>query len=66
MNENLSALNFEKAFGIKVLLKLTRNFVKDIKISTSGNKISSNVSSNTLNDAVDKTIQRHGIRVKTE
>lgn len=55
-----------KTFGLGVLLKLTKNDTKGIKIATTGNKFRSNISRNELNTAVDKTIRTHNIKIKTE
>jgi len=54
----------EKSFGLGVLLKLTQKNVPGIEISSNGNKFTSNVTMNTLNDAVNATIKAHHIRLK--
>ncbi len=60
------SFEMKKTFGLGVLLKLTKNDTKGIKISTTGNKFRSNLSRNELNSAVDKTIKARNIKIKTE
>jgi hypothetical protein len=58
--------NFEikKTFGLGVLLKLTKNNVRGIKISSKGNKFVSNVSVARLTEAVEATLKSHNITLK--
>ncbi len=53
-----------KTFGLGVLLKLTKKNVQGIKISSNGEKFTSNVTLNKLNDAVNSTIKTHNIKLK--
>ncbi len=54
----------EKAFGLGVLLKLTKKTVEGIKITTDGKKFVSNVSIGKLSQAVDTTLTRYNILLK--
>jgi hypothetical protein len=54
----------EKTFGLGVLLKLTKNNVRGIKISSKGNKFVSNVSVARLTQAVEATLKSHNITLK--
>lgn len=56
----------ERSFGLGVLLKLTQKNIKGIRIRTSGNKFTSNVSLGELRQAVEKTLKRHHIRLIAE
>ncbi|MCP3942629.1 MAG: hypothetical protein GY710_14230 [Desulfobacteraceae bacterium] len=64
MNKDKKDFEIKKTFGMGVLLKLTKNSVAGIKISTNGNKFTSNVSLSELSNAVDTTIKSHNIRLK--
>lgn len=57
-------LNIERSFGMGVLLKLTQKNTNGIKISTDGQRFSSNVSLNELSQAVDAVLESHNIRLK--
>ncbi len=54
----------EKSFGLGVLLKLTQKNTKGVEISSIGNKFTSNLSLNELNDAVQRIMETHNIRLK--
>ncbi len=56
----------QKSFGLGVLLKLTKKNTKGIKILTTGDRFTSNVSSSELKHAVEKTIKDHNITLVTE
>ncbi len=58
------SFQIKKTFGLGVLMKLTKKNVGGIEITTVGDHFVSNVSPNTLKDAVEKTIAKHNIRVK--
>ena len=53
-----------KTFGLGVLLKLTKKNIPGIKITTNGNKFTSNVNLNELSNAVNATMKTHNIRLK--
>jgi hypothetical protein len=54
----------EKTFGLGVLLKLTQKNVSGVEISTKGNKYTSNLSLSEMNDAVQRIMKTHNIRLK--
>lgn len=54
----------EKSFGLGVLLKLTRECVRDIKISSCGDKFISHVSREKLNRAVETTLKTRNIKLE--
>lgn len=54
----------EKTFGLGVLLKLTQKHVSGVEISTRGNKFTSNLSLSEMNDAVQRIMDAHNIRLK--
>jgi hypothetical protein len=54
----------EKTFGLGVLLKLTQKNLRGVKISTKGNKFTSNLSLSEMNDAVHRVMQTHNIHLK--
>lgn len=54
----------EKSFGLGVLLKLTKKNLKGVTIATKGNKFTSDLSLSQINDAVDRVMQTHNIRLK--
>ncbi len=64
MTENNKSFEAEKTFGLGVLLKLTQKSLKGIDISTTGNKFTSSLSREEMNDAVNRIIQTHNIRLK--
>ena len=66
MDTTEKALNIERSFGMGVLLKLAKNNARGIKISTDGKRFSSNVSVNELSKAVDRVLETHNIRLKTD
>lgn len=57
-------LEMKKTFGLGVLLKLTKTFVKDIEIRTVGDYFVFNGSFAQLKDAVERTMFSHNIRMK--
>lgn len=61
---NHTAFEIEKTFGLGVLLKLTKKRVEGIKITTCGNRFVSNVSLNELSTAVDAVLSENNIRLK--
>jgi hypothetical protein len=64
MTQKNDLLEIKKTFGLGVLLKLTKKNATGIEITTVGNKFTSNVSLNELNDAVETTLKTHNIRLK--
>lgn len=64
MNQIKARIDMNKAFGVKVLLKLAAHTQEGLIISDHENGISSNVGMDKLNDAVDKTIRQHNIALK--
>lgn len=64
MNKNNNKFEITKTFGLGVLLKLTKKNIPGIEITTNGNKFTTNVTFNELNDAVNATIKTHNIRLK--
>ncbi len=64
MTENNKSFEAEKTFGLGVLLKLTQKSLKGIDISTTGNKFTSSLSREEMNDAVSRIMQTHNIRLK--
>ncbi len=58
------SFHIKKTFGLGVLMKLTKKNVQGIEITTVGDRFVSNVSQSTLNEAVERTIVKHNIRVK--
>ncbi len=54
----------ERSFGLGVLLKLTQKNTKGVEISSIGNKFTSNLSHNELNDAVQRIMETHNISLK--
>lgn len=54
----------EKSFGLGVLLKLTKKNLKGVDISTNGNKFTSSLSRNEVNDAVNRVIKAHNLKIK--
>ncbi len=61
---NTKSFHIKKTFGLGVLMKLTKKNVGGIEITTEGDRFVSNVSRNTLKDAVEITIAKHNIHVK--
>ncbi|MFH2058348.1 MAG: hypothetical protein ABIJ59_05565 [Pseudomonadota bacterium] len=66
MNNTNKFFEVEKSFGMGVLLKLTKNGNKGIKICSDGEKFTSNVTLNELSNAVDATLKTHNIRLKIQ
>ncbi len=64
MNNNDKPFEVEKTFGLGVLLKLTQKTLKGVDISTTGNKFTSTLSREEMNDAVSRIMQTHNIRLK--
>jgi hypothetical protein len=64
MSKDNKPFEVEKSFGLGVLLKLTKKNLKGVDISTRGNKFISNLSRNEMNDAVNRIMQTHNIRIK--
>ncbi len=64
MSDHEKRFEIEKTFGLGVLFKLTKTNVAGIKISENGGKLRSNVGISKLNDAVNRTIESHNIRLK--
>jgi hypothetical protein len=64
MEDKNKPFEISKTFGLGVLLKLTKKHIDGIKISSNGEKFTSNVNLNKLNDAVSKTIKNHNIKLK--
>ena len=64
MTKDDKPFEVEKSFGLGVLLKLTKKNIKGIDISTKGNKFTSSLSRNELNDAVNRILKTHNIRIK--
>ncbi len=64
MSKEYEPFEAEKSFGLGVLLKLTQKNSKGVEISTVGNKFTSNLSLSELNDAVQRIMQTHSIRLK--
>jgi cytidylate kinase len=56
----------EKTFGLGVLLKLTKKNLDGIDISTTGNKFTSSLSREEVNNAVSRIMQTHNIRLKVK
>lgn len=53
-----------KSFGLGVLLKLTKNNCRDIKIINNGKTFTSNVTLDKMTEAVNATIESHNIHLK--
>jgi len=53
-----------KSFGLGVLLKLTKNNYRDIKIINNGKTFTSNVTLGKMTEAVNATIESHNIYLK--
>ncbi len=53
-----------KTFGLGVLLKLTKNNVRGIEISSNGKTFKSNVTLGKMTEAVNATIESHNIHLK--
>lgn len=53
-----------KTFGLGVLLKLTKNSVQGIEISSNGKTFTSNVTLGKMTEAVNATLQTHHIQLK--
>lgn len=64
MTKENKPFEVEKSFGLGVLLKLTKKNLKGVDISTTGNKFTSSLSLAELNDAVDRIMRTHNIRLK--
>ncbi|WDP87624.1 MAG: hypothetical protein HUN05_22905 [Desulfobacter sp.] len=64
MTRDNKPFEVEKSFGLGVLLKLTKKNLKGIDISTTGNKFTSSLSLTEINDAVDRILRAHNIRLK--
>lgn len=64
MSKGNQPFEVEKSFGLGVLLKLTKKNLKGVDISTQGNKFISNLSRNEMNDAVNRVMRTHNIRIK--
>ncbi len=58
------SFHIKKTFGLGVLMKLTKKNVEGIEITTVGDQFVSNVSRNTLKNAVENTIAKHNIQVR--
>jgi len=59
-------LDVEKRFGLGVLLKLTKQHVEGIEITTQGDRFNSNVSVTELSQAVDSVLKTHNIRLEID
>ncbi len=66
MNKNDKPFEVEKSFGLGVLLKLTQKGLKGVDVSTIGNKFTSTLSRKEMNDAVNRIMQTHNIRLKVK
>lgn len=64
METSSNPYKIKKTFGLSVLLKLTRQNIKDIKIMEDNGSYTSNLDLAELSRAVDRTIQTHNIRLK--
>lgn len=64
MNTDTKPFSAKKAFGLSVLLKLTRTRCKGIKIMSNGTRLMANVPFSKISDAVAETIKRHHIVLK--
>ncbi len=64
MNTNDKPFEVEKTFGLGVLLKLTQKTLKGVDITTTGNKFTSSLSREEMNDAVSRIMETHNIRLK--
>lgn len=63
MNRN-KPFEVEKTFGLGVLLKLTQKNVSGVDIATRGTKYTSTLSLSEMNDAVERIMKAHNIRLK--
>jgi hypothetical protein len=66
MSEKDKSFETKKAFGVGVLLKLTKYNSDSIKISSNGEKFTSNVSMSEMKSAVDRTVTLHNIKLKPD
>ncbi|MCG8634964.1 MAG: hypothetical protein MI863_14110 [Desulfobacterales bacterium] len=66
MTENNKPFEVEKTFGLGVLLKLTKKNLRGVDISTTGNKFTSTLSREEMNNAVSRIMQTHNIRLKVK
>lgn len=64
MSKRDKPFEVEKTFGLGVLLKLTKKNIQGVDISTTGNKFTSSLSLDEVNDAVDRIMKTHNIRLK--
>jgi len=64
MENNEKPFEIAKTFGLGVLLKLTKNNCREIKITTGGKTFTSNVTLNKMTEAVNDTIKSHNIHLK--
>ena len=64
MSKREKPFEVEKTFGLGVLLKLTKKSIQGVDISTTGNKFTSSLSLNEVNDAVNRIMETHNIRLK--
>ena len=62
MDKNFS---IKKTFGLAVLLKLTKTHVAGIEITERLGMLRSNVNMTAMNNAVEKTMAAHNIRLVT-
>ncbi len=64
MTNEEKPFEIQKTFGLGVLLKLTKNNCRDIKIVSNGKTFTSNVTLGKMTEAVNATIESHNIQLK--